>query len=364
MIYVHIPFCARKCNYCAFYSKVGGAEEISAYVDALAQEIKIRAAGKKFSTVYFGGGTPSILKISQLEKILRAIDFDSDAEITLEANPGTVNENYLRALREIGFNRLSLGVQSFNNELLRILGRIHDKNSALATIYAAKKFFDNVSVDLMYGLPGQSFIDVENDLEFVVAQEVQHISIYGLEIESGTKFGELYGAGKLQLPDSGDMYDLITATLPRFGYRRYEISNFARAGCESRHNLGYWTGKKYLGVGASAHSYDGETRTANIADVAAYTKKIRAGENFSELEEIVTRGAAMEEFCFLGLRIAAGISVEDFAERFGENIFEVYGKVIEKNIALGLLESSGGRIFLTARGMKFGNVVFADFLLD
>ena len=363
MIYVHIPFCARKCNYCAFNSKAGGADEISAYVDALAEEIKIRAAGKTFSTVYFGGGTPSLLEISQLEKILSAISFDNATEITIEANPGTVDENYLRDLRALGFNRISLGVQSFNNELLRILGRIHDKNAALAAIYAAKKFFDNVSIDLMYGLPSQSFVDVENDLEFAVAQEVQHISIYGLEIEAGTKFGELYDAGQLNLPDGGDMYDLITETLPRFGYRRYEISNFARAGYESRHNLGYWTGKKYLGVGAGAHGYDGEIRTANVADVGEYVKKIRAGESVSELEEIVTRGAAMEEFCFLGLRIAEGISAETFAEKFGASIFDVYGAVIEKNIALGLLENSGDRIYLTARGMKFGNVVFADFLL-
>ena len=363
MIYVHIPFCARKCNYCAFNSKVATAEEISAYVDALITEIKIRG-GKNFSTIYFGGGTPSILKISQLEKILGALDISNASEITIEANPGTVDANYLKNLRDIGFNRLSLGVQSFNNDLLKILGRIHDKDAAIDTISAAKKFFDNVSLDLMYGLPNQNFIDVENDLEFAVAQDVQHISIYGLEIEAGTKFGELYAAGELNLPDGADMYDLITETLPRFGYRRYEISNFCRAGFESRHNLGYWTGKKYLGVGAGAHSYDGKIRTSNLRDVDAYIKKIRAGEDVSELEEIVTREAAMEEFCFLGLRIAEGFSAADFAEKFGANVFEIYGAVIEKNIALGLLEVSGGRIFLTPRGMKFGNLVFADFLLD
>ncbi len=364
MIYVHIPFCAKKCNYCAFNSKIGDAEEISAYVDALAAEIKNLQLTTSPRTIYFGGGTPSILKISQLEKILSSIDLSGAVEITIEANPGTVDENYLRDLRGLGFNRLSLGVQSFNNELLKILGRIHDKNAAIETIAAAKKFFDNVSVDLMYGLPSQNFIDVENDLEFVVAQDVQHISIYGLEIEAGTKFGALYEAGELILPDGGDMYDLITETLPRFGYRRYEISNFARENFESRHNLGYWTGKKYWGVGAGAHSYDGKTRTANISDVAAYIKKIRAGENISELEEIVTRNAAMEEFCFLGLRIAEGFSVEDFAEKFGASVFEIYGAVIEKNVALGLLANAGGRIFLTPRGMKFGNMVFADFLLD
>ena len=164
-------------------------------------------------------------------------------------------------------------------------------------------------------------------------------------------------------PDGGDMYDFITATLPRFGYRRYEISNFARAGFESRHNLGYWTGKKYLGVGAGAHGYDGKIRTSNISDVAAYIKKIRAGGDVSELEEIVTRQAAMEEFCFLGLRMTAGISAKIFRERFSKDIFDVYGAVIEKNLKLGLLEIDGDKIFLTDRGMKIGNVVFADFLL-
>ena len=362
MIYVHIPFCARKCNYCAFNSKVGGADEIAAYVDALITEIKLKTSNSKLTTLYFGGGTPTILKISQLEKILGALDVTGAVEITIEANPGTVDENYLRNLRELGFNRLSLGVQSFNDELLKILGRIHSKKAALDTIQTAKKYFGNVSVDLMYGLPGQSLIDVENDLEYALAQEIQHISIYGLEIEAGTKFDALYAAGELNLPDGGDMYDFITATLPRFGYRRYEISNFARAGFESRHNLGYWTGKKYLGVGAGAHGYDGKIRTSNVADVSEYIKKIRAGGDVSELEEIVTRQAAMEEFCFLGLRIAEGISAEDFAAKFGEDIFSVYGGVIEKNISRGLLENTGGRIYLTERGMKFGNVVVADFL--
>ena len=234
--------------------------------------------------------------------------------------------------------------------------------TALDTIQTAKKFFENVSVDLMYGLPGQSLIDVENSIEFAIAQDVQHISIYGLEIEPNTKFGEMYAAGNLILPDDADMYDYTTETLPRFGFERYEISNFAKAGFESKHNLGYWTGAKYLGVGAGAHSYDGKIRTSNIADVATYIKKIRAGENVSEIEEVISRSAAMEEFCFLGLRTAKGLSVKDFAEKFGTSIFEIYGDVIEKNIKLGLLENFGGRIFLNKRGMKFGNVVFADFL--
>ena len=361
-IYIHIPFCVRKCNYCAFNSKVSNDEEISAYVDALISEIK-NSEFEKISTLYFGGGTPTILKIEQLEKIISLFKFDDTAEITIEANPGTVDEKYLRNLREIGFNRISLGVQSFNDELLKILGRIHTKNQAIETILLAKKYFGNVSIDLMYSLPNQSLIDVENDLEFAIAQDVQHISIYGLEIEEGTNFGKMYAEGNLNLPDDSAMYDLIVATLPRFGFRRYEISNFAKKNFESRHNLGYWTGRKYLGFGAGAHSYNGKIRNSNVRDVATYIKKIRSGENVSVLEEIVSQKAAMEEFCFLGLRTAEGLSVETFYKNFGKNIFEIYGAVIEKNLKLGLLENSNGRIFLTPRGMKFGNVVFADFLL-
>ena len=361
-VYIHIPFCRRKCNYCAFNSKVSNDEEISAYVDALILEIKTIDCQLP-ATCYFGGGTPTTLKISQLEKIISALKIDGAAEITIEANPGTVDENYLRSLRELGFNRLSLGIQSFNDELLKILGRIHDSKTALETIQTAKKFFDNVSIDLMYGLPNQTLADVQKAVEIAVAQDIQHISIYGLEIEEGTNFGKLYNAGKLILPDDGEMYDFITENLPRAGFSRYEISNFAKKNFESKHNLGYWTGKKYLGFGAGAHSYNGKIRSSNICDVATYIKKISTGESVSVLEEIVTPKAAMEEFCFLGLRTAEGLSVENFHKNFGKDIFEVYGAVIEKYLNLKLLNFYDGRIFLTSHGMKFGNVVFADFLL-
>ena len=363
-IYVHIPFCVKKCNYCAFNSKVSNDEEISAYVDALISEINASARFHSLSSLYFGGGTPTTLKISQLKKIIDALKIDGAAEITIEANPGTVDENYLKNLREIGFNRLSLGVQSFNDELLKILGRIHDSKTALETIQTAKKFFDNISIDLMYGLPYQKLSDVQNDIKIAVAQDIQHISIYGLEIEDGTNFGKLYASGKLILPDDEEkMYDYIIENLPRAGFQRYEISNFAKENFESRHNLGYWTGAKYLGFGAGAHSYNGKTRTSNIRDVATYIKKIRSGESVSLLEEIISPKAAIEEFCFLGLRTAKGLSIETFYKKFGKDIFEIYGAVIEKYLKLELLNFSDGRIFLTPQGMKLGNIVFADFLL-
>ena len=370
MIYIHVPFCRRKCNYCAFNSKVGGAEEKNFYVDALIEEINLRGDNSLVETIYFGGGTPTTLNLNQLEKFLDAVRknfrVDERAEITIEANPGTVDENFLRGLKILGFNRISLGVQSFDDKLLKILGRVHTSPAAIETIAVAKKFFSNVSVDLMYGLPTQTLNKLRRDVTILKNLEPQHVSIYGLEIEEGTKFFELARAGKLNLPDENscaDMYDFITAALPALGYRRYEISNFAKKNFESRHNLGYWTGKKYFGFGAGAHSFDGKLRTSNVGDVASYVKKISAGENFSVVEEVVTFKAAMEEFCFLGLRVVEGISARTFEKNFGAKIFDVFGAALEKNICLGLLKVDGDKIFLTNRGMSLGNEVFADFLL-
>ena len=370
MIYIHVPFCRRKCNYCAFNSKVSDESEQAAYVDALTQEIKLRGDNSAVETIYFGGGTPTTLTLNRLEKIICAVwkyfNVNACAEVTIEANPSTVDRDYLRGLRDLGFNRISLGVQSFDDGLLKILGRIHDSRAAIKTVELAKNFFDNVSIDLMYGLPTQTLENLRRDVELIKSLDVQHVSIYGLEVEEGTKFFELARAGMLNLPAENicaDMYDFITETLPTLGYRRYEISNFAKKNFESRHNIGYWTGKNYFGFGAGAHSFDGKLRTSNLRDVATYTKKICAGENISTIEEVVTRQAAMEEFCFLGLRMIAGISAQAFENKFGVKIFEVFGTVIERNIQYGLLAIDGDRIYLTQRGLALGNEVFADFLL-
>ena len=370
MIYIHVPFCQRKCNYCAFNSKVSSAEERRNYVEALTREIFQRGTGELVETIYFGGGTPTTLTLDELSKILDAVRKNfrvyKHVELTIEANPGTVDKNYLRGLKTLGFNRLSLGVQSFDDALLKILGRIHDAHTASQTVVLAKKFFDNVSVDLMYGLPTQTMQHLISDVNHLKLLEVQHVSIYGLEIEEGTKFFELARAGKLPLPDENlcaDMYDFITRTLPTFGYRRYEISNFAKKNFESRHNCGYWTGKNYFGFGAGAHSFDSKLRTSNIRDVATYINRISAGLTVSTIEEVVTRQAAMEEFCFLGLRLVEGIDVRTFEKNFGESIFDVFGATIERNKNFGLLAIDGGRIFLTERGMSLGNEVFADFLI-
>lgn len=360
MIYIHIPFCERKCNYCAFNSKVSDTSERAAYVEALIKEIKLRGDDSTVETIYFGGGTPTTLSLSQLEEIIGAVrkvfHVDEQAEITIEANPGTVDKNYLRGLKGLGFNRLSLGVQSFDDELLKTLGRIHDSRAAIETIELAKIFFANVSVDLMYGLPNQTLNNVRRDLEHVSSLEPQHVSIYGLEVEEGTKF---YSMGvTLDEELCADMYDLITETLPLLGYRRYEISNFAKETFESRHNVGYWTGKNYFGFGAGAHSFDGKLRTSNVRDVTDYIKG-----SAPIVEEVVTRQAAMEEFCFLGLRMIDGISAQTFHKKFGVKLSDVFGAVLDKNRRLGLLEVDGDKIFLTTRGLALGNEVFADFLL-
>ena len=369
-IYIHIPFCKKKCNYCAFNSKTFFDDEVENYVDALTTEISLTTNHYPLSTIYFGGGTPSILNLKQFEKIFNALNrnfaVEKNAEITAEINPGTVDENFLRELKNLGVNRLSVGCQSFDDKILKTLGRIHTSKTALSTVATAKNFFDNISVDLMYALPGQTLKNLRDDLKIISALDIQHISIYGLEVEEGTKFFELNQQNKLNLPSDeicSDMYDFITEKIPALGFSRYEVSNFAKKNFESRHNSGYWTGKNYFGFGAGAHSFIKNLRTSNVADVATYIKKIRAGENISEVEEILTEKNFMEEFCFLGLRMAEGISTKIFQERFNKNIFDIYGAVLEKYFKLNLLKLEGERIFFTARGFKVSNIILADFLL-
>ena len=367
-IYIHIPFCVKKCNYCAFNSKTFSENEVENYISALETEIKNFQTEDRIDTIYFGGGTPSILKINQLEKIFNSIQkkftVEKNSEITIEVNPSTVDEKIFRELKNLGFNRLSIGVQSFDDNLLKILGRIHDSKTAIETVKTAEKFFQNISVDLMYALPNQTLKNLADDLKIISELNIQHISIYGLEIEEGTNF--FARRNFLNLPSDdliSEMYDFITEKIPALLFERYEISNFAKKNFESRHNTGYWTGKKYFGFGAGAHSFTKNFRTSNEKNISTYIKKIRAGEKVSEIEEILTEKSAMEEFCFLGLRMTAGISVKKFFETFGKNIFEIYGEVLKKYFALELLRFDGDKIFFTPRGFKVSNIILSDFLL-
>ena len=407
-LYIHIPFCIKKCRYCAFNSIHADKHLIDLYIDALCREIEVTSRiiedyfiNKDISTIYFGGGTPTILNLNQIETIINEIrnrfHFAACKEITVEANPGTIDLKYLQGMRALGFNRISIGVQSFDDELLKILGRIHDSKVAFEAVQMAKSIFENVSLDLMYGLPTQTLSILHKSVEMATSFNVNHISIYGLEIEEGTEFGKLFEAGNLNLPSNdevGDMYDYIVKELPSRGFKRYEISNFAKTGFESRHNLGYWSDKNYFGFGAGAHSYikeeifikriidefgfNDETdienvkglRWSNISNVNDYIKGFNSTElkvnhigNFRQLEEVVTMERAIEEYCFLGLRKSEGINIDEFNKKFGIEIYKIFGETINKLRANRLIEEFSGYLRLTDKGMQFGNQVFAEFLL-
>ena len=376
-IYVHIPYCVKKCAYCDFVSAPAGNNaraQMEDYAAALRAEIlreapPLRARRGDVTTVYLGGGTPTTLPAALLTQILATIReaAGTPRECSVEANPGTVDEAYLVRLRAAGANRLSLGVQSFDDRLLRAIGRIHTADKARAAVRAARRVgFTNISLDLMYALPTQTLADLKRSVNEALALAPEHISVYGLIVEEGTPFAAAQAAGRLALPDEDaaeEMYDYLMAELPAHGYRRYEISNFARAGYESRHNLGYWRNVPYLGVGAAAHGYIDGARWGNEPDTENYIRAIRAGAPVRTPEDAErTQENAMEEYAFLALRTAEGIDAADFHRTFGIDIDCVYRAVIEHYEALGLLQRAQGHIALTAAGMKHGNEVFAAFL--
>ena len=384
-IYVHIPFCRQKCFYCDFPSFAGRERMIEPYLEALEQEagqVRQRLSDRGEAvfgsdgklaprTLYIGGGTPTVLETVALPDVFyllqKHIDVEGIEEFTIEANPGTVDGEKLRLLRSLGINRISLGVQSFDDGCLRAVGRIHSGQEALEAVAEAQDAgFGNISVDLMYGLPGQDMEILQESVETALSLGVQHISIYGLQLEEGTVFDKMQQQGRLHLPPdelTEKMYDYITAVLPEYGYQRYEISNFALTGYESRHNLSYWQDVPYLGFGSGAHSYWGDCRYQNPARIEVYMEEIFQGRAMCHVEERVTEKAHMEEFCFLALRTAEGISRRRFADVFGRDVEDVYGGIVRSLREDGLLLENKERIYLSPLGMKYGNRVFAEFLL-
>lgn len=377
-LYVHLPFCRQKCFYCDFPSYAGQEGRMAVYVEALLGELAregapLRAAWGPPRTVYLGGGTPTALPPALMERLLVGLrEFLAAApdalEFTCECNPGTVDAAYLSLLRAGGVNRLSLGVQTFDDALLRRIGRIHTAAQARAAVRQARAAgFRNLSLDLMYGLPGQTLAGLEMSVQQALALAPQHISIYGLQVEEGTAFARAQAAGRLALPsdeESEAMYDYMTTALPVAGYARYEISNFARPGFESRHNLGYWQDVPYLGVGAAAHSYLDGQRYENPRGIEEYLAALRESGRARREEEPLTRATSMEEFAFLALRTARGIDRARFAARFGCELASVYADAIARMRARGFLEEDAQGVRLTPLGMKYGNWVFEAFLLD
>jgi len=390
-IYIHIPFCVEKCLYCDFLSGKAKDEEKQQYVAALKKEIrltgkmlaKIETAdehpkAQPVDTVFFGGGTPSILPGEIIADILtemrRCFALTADCEITVECNPGTLTTEKLKCYKVAGVNRISLGLQSAENHLLKKIGRIHTYEQFLQSYEMAKQAgFDNINIDLMSGLPGQTMSDLISTLDKIVALRPTHISAYSLILEEETPLARMNEAGYATLPDEEsemEMYRYITDFLQENGYQRYEISNYCLPGRECRHNLRYWDVSDYLGVGVGAASLCDGRRYRNISKREEYVRLLTSETGIDVLgrlreeEQNLTENEQMEEFAFLGLRKTAGISKVDFAQRFGKDIHFVYGHVIKKLLDWQLLEEDETYLRLTSRGIDMSNEVLAEFLLS
>lgn len=372
-IYVHIPFCVRKCNYCDFLSYPAGKEAMEDYQRVLLLEIEKEAgryAEYEVQTVFIGGGTPSAVPPLFIQEIMEKIYVNfhvaADAEISMEANPGTVSRESLQVYRKSGINRLSIGLQSASDRELKELGRIHDYAGFLDTYrQAAEAGFSNINVDIMSALPGQTLADYEMTLNKVLSLKPMpaHISAYSLIVEEGTPFYELSGQGRLQLPDEEEeraMYVRTKELLREKGYHRYEISNYAREGFACRHNKAYWTRKNYAGFGLGAASLIENVRVQNEKNMEAYRDRIYRSMDYRE-RQALGRQEQMEEFMFLGLRLTEGVSAGTFRATFGIPIEEVYGEVLGRHSREGLLVW-GDRIYLTDKGLDVSNYVMSDFL--
>jgi oxygen-independent coproporphyrinogen-3 oxidase len=372
-IYIHIPFCPSKCSYCSFNSYAGLQHLHDAYVRALTREIAESASepeGGRVASIYVGGGTPTVLSIELLERILRTCRESywllPDAEVTLEANPGTVDPASLRQLRAIGVNRLSLGVQSFRDGMLSILGRVHTAEQARDAFLNARSVgFQSISIDLIYGLPGQSLHQWSEDLGEALDLTPDHVSLYGLSLDDECPMAKSVGVGELAAPDpdlAAMMYEHAEATLEGSGYMHYEISNWALPGHECQHNLTYWRNRPYLGFGAGAHSYDGMQRRWNVARPEEYLRQMEKGKSATAGRESLDLATERSETMILGLRLCNGMALAEFEQRFGVSPVQEYADQIADLIQLGLLELDGTGIRLTPRGRLLGNEVFERFL--
>ncbi len=383
-LYVHIPFCTAKCGYCDFNSYAGQDHLIPAYDQALERELRLwgRSLGSRpVPTVYMGGGTPSLTPLEELARVADVVRecfrLEPDAEWSLEANPGTVNEAYLRGLRDLGVNRLSFGVQSFDDAELKALERIHTADDVRREVAAARAAgFDNLNLDLIFGLPGQSLDGWRRNLEEALRLEPDHISAYALTVEEGTALARNVARGRTPPPDpdlQADMYELTEDLLASAGYEHYELSNWARPGRQCRHNLVYWRNGEYLGVGAGAHSYLDGVRFANerlpsryLAAVNETWEASQAGGPTTMRQvasiERETDEMRMAETAILGLRLVEGVDLVAFERRFGRRFEDVYAAELPELFSFGLIERADGHIRLTRRGRLLGNEVFQRLL--
>lgn len=376
-LYIHIPFCIKKCEYCDFLSAPQTKEVREAYVKALITEI--RAAAAEYTTngipvseeylvtsIFLGGGTPSVLEGEQIGRILdmcrNCFVFADQVETTIEANPGTVDSHKLKCYLDAGINRISFGCQSADEKELKILGRIHTWQEFLDNYQLAKQVgFHNINVDLMSGLPGQTMERWESSLRKVASCNPQHISAYSLIVEEGTPFYEK----QLELPDEETermMYERTWEILKEYGYEQYEISNYAKPGYECRHNIGYWDGTEYLGLGLGSASLMANRRFSNTRDLTEYLQKSSRPDEIRELSETLSVQDRMDEFMILGMRMTQGVSENVFFARFGMKMMDIYGPVIEKYKKMGFLSHKNGHVSFTREGISVSNPILADFL--
>lgn len=378
-IYLHFPFCLRKCDYCDFASwalaDVGGLDAARRYLDALLIELDLRAATEEFAdspvdTIYLGGGTPTVLPSEWLAEVLdrvgRRFPVDADAEVTVEANPGTVDRDSAAALLSAGVNRVSLGVQSFRDDELRLLGRVHDAAAAQEAVRAARAAgCRNLGLDLIYGLPGQKVEAWKDTLERAVAARPEHMSAYALSVEEGTPLAQRIAAGELPEPDddaTADMYALAAEKLSEAGYEHYEVSNFALPGRECRHNRRYWSGDEYLGAGCSAHSHRRGIRWNNAREPRVYVSAIEAGRLPVVRAEALSARERVGEMLMLGLRTVEGVSEQEVSDRCGLSPRDVFAAEIEQLCGQGLLIAEQGRLKIPRERWLVSNEVLSHFV--
>lgn len=370
-IYIHVPFCKKRCFYCDFFSDTA-KEQIPAYVDALLQEIDLRKdflPEKEIQTIYFGGGTPSLLDKKNFErifeKLIASYHIATDAEITFEANPDDLTAEYFNQLSSLPFNRISIGTQSFNDTDLKQINRRHTSQQAIDAITLAKKYgFKNISIDLIYGLPGQTLEAWEEQLDIALRNDVQHVSAYGLTYEEGTALWQLRKAGKLSIVDDevmNEMYLMLLNKTQNNGFEAYEISNFAKPGFRSKHNSSYWKQIPYIGLGPGAHSYNGEVRQWNVASIASYVKGLSEGKLIAEQERLSLHDQ-YNDFIMLSLRTSEGIDLQKLEEKFGTELSAYCLENIKTFIETEKADYTNRSIRLSTAGILISDMIMAELM--
>ena len=370
-IYVHIPFCKQKCSYCDFISYCDKNDLIEKYIKALKQEIENSSVNEyEISTIYIGGGTPSYIESKYISEILKTIkqkyNISRNVEITIEVNPGTATKEKLRDYVEAGINRISIGLQSWNNNLLKMIGRIHTYEEFLSTYKLAREVgFKNINVDLMIGLPNQTLDDVKKSLEEISKLNPEHISVYSLIVEEGTPIEKKIAKGQLKLPNEElerEEYWEVKKFLESLGYKHYEISNFAKTGYESKHNLNCWEQKEYLGFGAAAHSYMKKTRYSNTENIEKYINQEMQSKQLHMVHEVQKEEEQKKEYMLLGLRKIDGVQISSFKNKFGCNPIMEFKNELNKLTQEELIEIDLDQIKLTEKGIDLANIVWEEFI--